>query len=126
MRGGAWAIAGLGARVGWLETTGTYPGDSHAMVFIGHISLRSPAGPGPFYNLRDLQPGSEIYYQTGGARYAYRVETVRAVMPAEVESLYAADGQQLILVTCASWNELSQRYERRLVVSARMVKEETQ
>ena len=126
VRGGAWDLTGLGARVGWLETTGASPEDPQAMVFIGHISLRSPAGPGPFYNLRDLQPGSEIIYQTPAARYTYHVEQIRAVTPAAIETLYPAAPNQLILVTCTGWDALSQTYQRRLLVTAGLVSKQTE
>jgi LPXTG-site transpeptidase (sortase) family protein len=121
VRSGAWDVAGLGKRVGWLETTGAYPGDARAMEFIGHVSLRAPAGPGPFHDLGKLQPGSKIYYQSGGERYTYRVLQMRAVRPSEVARLYSADGNKLILVTCTSWNFLNQRYDQRLLVSAVLV-----
>jgi LPXTG-site transpeptidase (sortase) family protein len=121
VRGGAWNLTGLGARVGWLETTGASPEEPRAMVFIGHISLRSPAGPGPFYNLRALQPGSEIIYQTPAARYTYHVEQIRAVKPTAIEALYPADPNKLLLVTCTGWDALSQTYQRRLLVTAGLV-----
>jgi LPXTG-site transpeptidase (sortase) family protein len=124
LAGDGWDIAGLGEGVGWLEATGAFPGDRYAMVFIGHVTLPAPGGEGPFLRLRELEVGDEIVYRTPDALYTYRVESAERVAPEEVERLFQADGQSLILVTCAEWNLKTRQYDRRLLVQARLVRTE--
>jgi LPXTG-site transpeptidase (sortase) family protein len=121
---GHWDVAELDQDVGWLETTGTTPGDQLAMVLIGHVTLPYPGGPGPFLNLHTLKVGDEIHYRTEGAVYVYQVGERVVVGPNAVEAVYVADGDRLILITCTGWNAIDRRYDRRLLIEANLVKTE--
>jgi len=116
-----WDLSNLGTNVGWLQTTGTYPGDDRAMVLIGHITLPYPGGSGPFLNLRDLQPGEIVKYRTSQETYVYQVKGRAVVSPEMVDSLYQADGNSLLLVTCTGYNVFERKYDRRLLVEAVLV-----
>jgi LPXTG-site transpeptidase (sortase) family protein len=119
---GAWDIDMLDDRVGWLETTGAYPGDERAMAVIGHITLPPPGGAGPFFRLTEVEPGDTVEYHAGGIRYIYRVERWHIIRPEDVETIYQPDGNKLLLITCTGWNALTWTYDLRLVVEASMEK----
>lgn len=121
VREGIWDLEELDDRIGWLHTTGALPGGELAMVFIGHVTLPPPGGPGPFLELHTLNPADEIFYRTGGKTYTYLVQSKRSVAPDAVENLYVKDGQKLLLVTCTGWNAASRRYDLRLLVEAVLV-----
>lgn len=121
VREGLWDLEPLGDQIGWLHTTGARPGGELAMVFIGHVTLPPPGGPGPFLELHTLKPADEIFYRAGGKTYTYLVQGQRAVRPEAVENLYVKDGQKLLLVTCTGWNAASRRYDLRLLVEAVLV-----
>lgn len=121
-----WDLSALGDQVGWLETTGTYPGDDLAMVVIGHITLPYPGGAGPFLNLRNLKDGDLVEYHNGQEAYIYMVESHTVVSPDQVAALYRPDGNRLLLLTCTGYNAVEQRYDMRLLVEAVLIGVETQ
>jgi len=121
---GQWDISNMVMEVGWLETTGTGPGDDLAMVLIGHVTLPGSGDPGPFYELPYLREGAEIHYREGDRLYIYRVEGKRHVDPENVAELYVPDGRKLLLVTCTNWNPIRRAYSERAVVEARLVRVE--
>lgn len=124
VNGVEWDLSGLGAQVGWLQTTGAHPGDDLAMVLIGHITLPPPGGYGPFLNLNSLKEGDEVLYRTEQDTYVYRVEGQEVVSPDQVEQLYRPDGSRLLLVTCTGYNALQRKYDQRLLVEAKLVRVE--
>jgi LPXTG-site transpeptidase (sortase) family protein len=115
-----WDLEDLGAQVGRLETTGAFPGDDLAMVLVGHVTLTA-ANKGPFYDLLRLRTGDEIIYRAAGRDYVFKMVTRRGALPEDVEQLYVADGQRLLLVTCSSWDFLEFEYARRLIVEAELI-----
>lgn len=119
-----WDLETLGADVGWLETTGSYPNDDLAMVFVGHVTLPPPGGSGPFLDLGSLRPGDLVLYQTEQKTYAYEVKGQSIVNPDQVEVLYRPDGRTLLLVTCTGYNPLEWSYDLRLVVEAVLIETE--
>ena len=122
---GTWNVSDLGNRVGWLETTGAYPGDKQSMVVIGHVTLPyPPGGIGPFYFLEKLKQGDEIVYRTPNRVYLYQVEGPHYVSPDAIANLYRPDGNKLILVTCTGWDAITGQYVQRLLVEANLVRTE--
>jgi LPXTG-site transpeptidase (sortase) family protein len=117
IRDGNWDISRLGAQVGWLDSTGRFPRDDLAMVFIGHVTL-SALRNGPFYGVRFLRPGDLVLYTWNEVDHVYRVEEVSTVLPEQAEQLYLADGHSLLLVTCTGWDYSTQDYTRRAVARA--------
>lgn len=119
-----WDLETLGADIGWLETTGSYPSDDLAMVFVGHVTLPPPGGVGPFLDLGSLWPGDLVIYETAQQTYTYEVKSQAIVNPDQVELLYRPDGSTLLLVTCTGYNPLEWSYDLRLIVEAVLVKTE--
>jgi len=119
---GTWDLSQLNTQVGWLTTTGERPGDGLAMVLIGHVTIRTGQS-GPFGYLWRLHPGDEVIYRAGGTDYAYSILDKREVPPQEVSRLYVADGQRLLLITCADWDYLTRTYPKRLIVEAELVRQ---
>jgi LPXTG-site transpeptidase (sortase) family protein len=68
--------------------------------------------------------GDAVIYETGGVDYIYAIKSMETVAPSEVQKLYVNDGRQLLLVTCANWDYLAFRYTNRVIVQARLVKQE--
>jgi LPXTG-site transpeptidase (sortase) family protein len=114
---GYWDISQLGARVGWLETTGQTPDDSLAMAFVGHRTV-SAGKMGPFAELWKLHVDDEVIYRSEGADYVYKVKHKLEVEPDETGRLYVKDRRQLLLVTCESWDYTVWNYSKRLIVVA--------
>ena len=119
-----WDLETLGGDIGWLETTGSYPNDDLAMVFVGHVTLPPPGGVGPFLDLGSLWPGDSVIYETPEQTYTYEVKSRSIVNPDQIEVLYRPDGSTLLLVTCTGYNPLEWSYDLRLVVEAVLVKTE--
>lgn len=119
---GMWDLSQLNTQVGWLTTTGERPGDGLAMVLIGHVTIRTGQS-GPFGYLWRLHQGDEVIYRAGGTDYAYSILDKREVPPQEVSRLYVADGQRLLLITCAHWDYLTRTYPKRLIVQAELVRQ---
>lgn len=124
LAGDTWDISRLSAEVGWLEGTGVTPGGEQAISLIGHVTLTAMER-GPFADLWTLQPLAEVIYRTPEQDHVYAVETVEKVRADDVDELLRRDGNHLLLVTCANWNYLTERYDRRLLVDAVLVRSET-
>lgn len=124
LRSGQWDTTGLGGRVGWLETSGTHPHADRPMVFIGRFLLSAQTGADPLSQPGDIPPGSAITYHSEGRRYTFEVETVSNLAPDAVEMLSEADGESLLLVNCSS--AVCLESDQRLVVSARLIAEESE
>jgi LPXTG-site transpeptidase (sortase) family protein len=122
VKDGQWDISTLHNQVGWLQTTGTYPEDDLAMVFIGHVTLPYPGGAGPFLYLDHRKIGDEIHYRSGAWLYVYQIEKRTAVPPDAIEEVYIQEKNKLALVTCTSWNAVTRSYDRRLLLEAKLIR----
>jgi len=120
---GNWDISQLDTHIGWLSTTGMHPGDALAMAFIGHYTI-SAGRKGALGDVWHLQPADDVIYESGGVDYIYAIRNIETIAPTEVKKLYVNDGRQLLLVTCANWDYLAFRYTNRVIVQARLVKQE--
>jgi len=120
---GNWDISQLDTHIGWLSTTGMHPGDALAMAFIGHYTI-SAGRKGALGDVWHLQPADDVIYESGGVDYIYAIRNIETIAPTEVKKLYVNDGRQLLLVTCANWDDLAFRYTNRVIVQARLVKQE--
>jgi LPXTG-site transpeptidase (sortase) family protein len=117
---GQWDLTALDQQIGWLATTGEYPGDDLAMAVIGHVTV-GIGKAGPFAALRRLQPNDQVIYRSGGTDYLYAVQSQVKLDAGAVSQLYVPDGQQLMLVTCSDWSFLGGEYVRRLLVTTSLV-----
>jgi sortase (surface protein transpeptidase) len=121
---GQWDISQVESDIGWLQTTGEYPGDEKGMTFVGHVTRPWPEIAGPLAELAFMKPGDEIIYRKDGTDYVYALEKFLKVDPQSVESLYVPDGDVLSLATCSTWNYVSFDYDERLIARARLIRTE--
>jgi LPXTG-site transpeptidase (sortase) family protein len=119
---GRWDLSALGVEVGWLTTTGAFPGDTLAMALVGHITTER-LKRGAFADLEQIKPGDEIVVVTSDFEYVYHVRRRSRVTPEDVKALYVRDGQTLLLLTCTDWDPSGKRYANRLLVEAGLVEQ---
>ncbi|HID51815.1 MAG TPA: sortase, partial [Anaerolineae bacterium] len=119
-----WDISQVESDIGWLQTTGEYPGDEQGMTFVGHVTRPWPEIAGPLAELAFMKPGDEIIYRKDGTDYVYALEKFLKVDPESVESLYVPDGDVLSLATCSTWNYVNFDYDERLIARARLIRTE--
>ena len=111
--------------VGWYMN-GPYPGTQGSAVIDGHLDR--PGGfPAVFWNLRQLQPGDQVFYDSPGRpRLRFRVTKVAFYTPAQapVQAIFNnRRGRFLNLVTCAgTWIPAIHQTTLRLVVYTTMIK----
>lgn len=117
-----WDIRGLRADVAWLEGT-AHPASSGNTVLAGHIMVRN-LGRGPFRFLDRLKEGASVVVYTGQNEYVYRVSKQLLVKESDGEVTFNTGQPQLTLITCSNWDEAVERYQRRRVVLAELVKVE--
>ena len=117
--GGSWDLTWLSTQAGYLEGTAfpTRPGNS---ALTAHAYLANGA-PGPFAELGSLRWGDEILVSGGDAVYVYSIREVRRVRPESLSPLRPEDYSWLTLITCEGFNEVSQAYDRRVVVRAVLI-----
>lgn len=105
---GAWQVADYAA--GYHNGT-TLPGNTGNTVLSGHAGLRGAV----FRDLGDLSPGDEVIIETGGWSYTYRVRTLMAVWPTQIEVMNPTTTPVLTLITCTNWDT------QRLIVVADLI-----
>ncbi len=118
---GAWDVANLGGDVGLLATTGQHPEDGLAMVLAGHMTFADGRllETGAFAELQYATYGTRIVVEMGGGETAvYQVREIRRIAPDDVDALYLADGDSILLITCTDWNDSTGLYANRLLVRA--------
>ena len=107
--------------VAWYKY-GSAPGNAGSAVLAAHVDLAGQ-GPGVFFELRDLEPGSVIYIDfDDGTTEAYVAEA-RAIYDKEdlpTEAIFSRDGPPVLtLVTCGGgFNQRLRRYDSNVVVYA--------
>ena len=121
---GNWDLSQLDTHIGWLTTTGRYPGDALSMGFIGHYTVNA-AVKGALADLWRTRLGDEIIYRSDGIDYVYAIKSKATVGPKDVTQLYVTDGHQLLLVTCTDWNYLLFKYDDRLIVTSELVRQQS-
>jgi LPXTG-site transpeptidase (sortase) family protein len=120
LENGRWDVSSLGEKIGLLGSTGAFPGDTLAPVFAGHMTFPTAATleTGAFANLQYATYGTELIYELNGQETIYTVTEISRVAPEEVERLYLADGNSILLVTCTDWDGDGRVYANRLLVRA--------
>lgn len=118
---GTWDVHMLGINAGHLRRT-AWLDDSGNMVIIGHVEL-ADGSPGPFAELSILQAGALIYIvdSTNDPIRTYRVTETRATTPNDISVLYSTSEDRLTLITCGSYDFLSNSYLQRIVTIASRV-----
>lgn len=109
-----WDLTMVGGYVGELEG-GAYIPYAGNSVLTGHYYSQ-----GVFVNLTGLHMEDEIYvYATDGMKYIYKVNNSFYTKPNDVYQLFQPNGEKsLTLVTCDSYNLITDEYDNRYVVMA--------
>jgi LPXTG-site transpeptidase (sortase) family protein len=114
--GQSWDISQLRSNVGHLEGTSwvDQPGN---VVLSGHIEL-SNGNPGIFANLPDLQISDLIIIETPDTEYRYSVVDIYRTVPQNLDPVRPTLSDRLTLITCGSYDFVSDVYQERIIVVA--------
>lgn len=117
--GGNWDIRNLRSNAGHLEGTSwvTQPGN---VVISGHVELSSGL-PGIFSELDNIEIGDVVRIQSGGVEYTYVVTESYNTVPTDLQPLMPTQNDRLTLITCNSYDIVSNAYRERLIVVAERV-----
>jgi sortase (surface protein transpeptidase) len=101
---------------------GAAPGEPGSAVLAAHVDLAGQ-GPGVFFDLRDLEPGSVIYITfDDGATEAYMAEarTIYNKQELPTEAIFSREGPPVLtLITCGGdFNRSIRSYDSNVVVYA--------
>ncbi len=109
-----WDLTMVGGYVGELEGGAYIPYGGNS-VLTGHYYSQ-----GVFVNLTGLHLEDEIYvFATDGMKYVYKVNNSFYTKPHDVYQLFQPNGEKsLTLVTCDSYNLITDEYDNRYVVMA--------
>ncbi len=93
---------------------------------MGHIDSKT-AGPGVFYQLRDLRPGNDVYVKRAdGTTAKFRVTSVQTYLKDHfpTQTVYGpTPDAELRLITCGgAWDPATNHYLSNIVVYATEVK----
>jgi len=116
--GRTWDVGGLNMTVGYLEQTAWF-GQGGNVVLGGHSELaRGQADV--FYQLDQLEVGTEIFVNVGGAEHRYIVQHVGRVDQHDISIVRPTGHEQLTIITCdlGSYNASNGTYNNRVVVIA--------
>jgi len=119
-----WDVTWLSAQAGWLQGT-AFPSWSGNSLLTAHVYL-SNGLPGPFVNLHKLHWGDQIIVHLSGQRYVYEVRAVKVVSPDDTSVFQHRDDPWLTLITCKDYASATNTYAHRVVVTAVLVKTETE
>jgi len=117
LNGQNWDISELHQRVGHLEGTAwvNSPGN---VVLSGHVEL-TDGRPGIFAQLENLSVNDVILLETEGVQHTYYVTEVYRTTPDDLQPLQPTSSKhQLTLITCDSYDWISDTYGERVIVVA--------
>jgi LPXTG-site transpeptidase (sortase) family protein len=121
--GGAMAVPGNTAQVGWFKL-GPRPGEKGSAVIAGHFDGVN-GEPEVFYNLYKLKKGDKLYIEeSNGTSVTFIVREIRTYNSGYADEVFSSsDSAHLNLVTCDGvWDGVKKSYSKRLVVFADIAK----
>jgi len=118
LNGYSWDIDPWYTGIGHLQGTAWF--DTPGNIALGGHSWMPDQTPGIFVALHRLQVGDSIIVTVGGQERHYAVPSVGSVSLNDLTVLYPTSHERLTLITCdaASYDEDSNMYYRRVVVTA--------
>lgn len=109
------------ADVAWLNL-GPRPGENGSAVIAGHYGIWKNGEGSVFDNLKKLSKGGKLYVEDDqGTTTTFVVRESRSYNPEEDASdVFSSSDRKshLNLITCESWDKVSESYSKRLVVFA--------
>lgn len=117
--GSSWDISQLRSNVGHLEGTAwvDQPGN---VVLSGHVEL-SNGTPGIFADLQLVSVNDIVRVQSDDVWHLYMVTEVYMTTPDNLEPLMPTADDRLTLITCDSWDFLTNAYLERVIVVAERI-----
>jgi LPXTG-site transpeptidase (sortase) family protein len=117
--GTSWDISQLRSNAGHLEGTPwvDQPGN---VVISGHVEL-STGQPGIFADLIDVQIGETVIVHSVGVDYVYIISEIYNTRPDDLQPLMPTTTDRLTLITCNSYDFLSNTYQERVIIVAERV-----
>ncbi len=114
-----WDVSQLGNNIGHLEGTRwlSEPGN---IVLSGHVEL-SDGREGIFANLHEVQIGDRVIVTQDGNDYHYDVSSIANYDPTDLTPIYPSTTNILTLITCGTYDFISDTYLERVVVVAEEV-----
>jgi LPXTG-site transpeptidase (sortase) family protein len=122
--GDTWLIGGLKQEVAWMGDT-SWPGLGGNTGLAGHVDLVD-GSEGPFWDLKQLQPGDQVIVHTQNKVYTYRVREQRVVPDTDLSVVAETSKPQITLITCTDWSSELRTYLQRLIVFAELVQVQAQ
>lgn len=117
--GTSWDISQLRSNAGHLEGTPwvDQPGN---VVISGHVEL-STGQPGIFASLIDLEIGDVVTVRSNEVDYVYVISEIYNTRPDDLQPLMPTTTDRLTLITCNSYDFLSNTYQERVIIVAERV-----
>lgn len=119
---GSWNVSWLGKQAGWLAGS-AFPSWNGNSVLTSHVYL-SDGLPGPFVDLNKLKFGGKVIVHAYGQKYTFEVRSNAVVEPNDTFIFRHEERPWLTLVTCKEYDQKTNRYLKRVVVRAVLVKVE--
>src|SRR5690606_18548739 len=121
LNSGNWDISNLRSNAGHLEGTAwvTQPGN---VVISGHVEL-SNGLPGIFSELDNIEVGDVIRVRSEDIGYTYVVRETYSTGRSDLHPLMPTLDDRLTLITCSSYDIVTNGYRERLIVVAERVSE---
>jgi LPXTG-site transpeptidase (sortase) family protein len=114
-----WDVSWLTSQTGWLEGSAfpTHVGNS---ILTSHVYL--PNGlPGPFVNLQQLTWDDQIIVHAYGQKFIYKVRVNNIIQPDDPAATKHEEYPWLTLLTCKGFNDITNRYDYRIMVRAVLI-----
>lgn len=114
-----WDVTQLGNNIGHLEGTRWIPENGN-VVLSGHVELVD-GRQGIFANLNELQVGDRVIITQDGEDFHYDVSSISNHEPTDLTPIYPSETNKLTLITCGTYDFISDSYLERVVVVADQV-----
>ena len=115
----SWDVTQLGNNIGHLEGTRWIP-EGGNIVLSGHVEL-ADGRQGIFANLNEMQVGDRVIITQDGRDYHYDVSSISNHDPTDLTPIYPSDVNMVTLITCGTYDFISDSYLERVVVVAQEV-----
>ncbi len=117
--GTSWDVSRLGNNVGHLQGTSWITSGGN-VVLSGHVEL-ADGRRGIFANLYDISVGDIVEVTAGNDNWRYIVTDIQTTSPTDLTPILPTQEDRLTLITCGSYNILSNVYQERLIVVAQRI-----
>ncbi len=115
----SWDVSQLGNNIGHLEGT-RWISETGNVVLSGHVEL-ADGRQGIFANLNELEVGDRIIITQEGRDYHYDISSISNHDPTDLTPIYPSTNNLLTLITCGTYDFVSDSYLERVVVIAEQV-----